>query len=116
MEVTGMSQGGQQPLVLNTSSGYTSFVFGNGKSSLDLKHEEIIEKRDVQTATDEMNKLMDDSSTHLKFEVYGKFKDIVVRVIDDDTNEVVREVPPKQIIDMIDKFCEMSGFFMDERA
>lgn len=54
--------------------------------------------------------------THLKFEIYGKFNDIVVQILDNDTNKVVREVPPKKLIDMVEKFCELSGFFMDKKV
>lgn len=128
MEVIGMSQGGQQPLEFNTSSlsaeSYENTILKDTEemyfptvSEYDKsKANNVIGKKDIKDVADKINELMDKTSTHLKFEVYGKFKDIVFKIVDDSTNKVIKEVPPTKIIDMIDKFCEMSGIFMDEKA
>ncbi|KAA8678169.1 flagellar protein FlaG [Clostridium sp. MT-14] len=123
MEVTGMGQGGQLPLKLSTgTSGTTAGVYNNEVSELlqnrtvQKVNQENITVKNAKDAADEANKIMNENQTHLKFEIYGRFKDIVVQVLDDDTNEVIKEVPPKKILDMVEKFCEMSGFFMDEKA
>lgn len=123
MEVTGMGQGGQLPLKLSTgTSGTTAGVYNNEVSELlqnrtvQKVNQENITVKNAKDAADEANKIMNENQTHLKFEIYGKFNDIVVQVLDDNTNEVIKEVPPKKIIDMVEKFCELSGFFMDEKA
>jgi flagellar protein FlaG len=123
MEVTGMGQGGQLPLKLSTgTSGTTAGVYNNEVSELlqnrtvQKVNQENITVKNAKDAADEANKIMNENQTHLKFEIYGRFKDIVVQVLDDDTNEVIKEVPSKKILDMVEKFCEMSGFFMDEKA
>lgn len=58
-------------------------------------------------------KVMD--CTHLKFQVHDKTGDIIVKVIDDNTGEVLKEIPPEKILDMIDKFQEIDGLFIDEK-
>lgn len=129
MEVTGMGQGGQLPLELSTGiSGTITEVSvdrtGTGNTASRMLQDQTVQNgnqknitvKSAKDAADEVNKIMDETQTHLKFEVYGKFNDIVVQVLNDNTNEVIREVPPKKLIDMIEKFCEMSGFFMDEKA
>ncbi len=35
---------------------------------------------------------------------------------DTETNEVIREFPPKKIQDMIAKMWEIAGLFVDEKA
>lgn len=125
MEVKGISQGGQLSLNFSTvDSNKFSDVF-MVQQSIDaddelLQHKDVneksVEEKNVKKAVDKFNKLLEDKSTHLEYEVYGKFKDIVVRVVDDNTKDVIQEVPPKNIIDMIDKFCEMAGMFVDRRA
>jgi flagellar protein FlaG len=130
MEVTGMGQGGQMPLELSTgTSGTTAGVSGNkagietegpeflkGQAAVQKTGQKNVTVKSAEDAADEANKIMNENQTHLKFEIYGKFNDIVVQVLDDNTNEVIKEVPPKKIIDMVEKFCELSGFFMDEKA
>lgn len=54
-------------------------------------------------------------STHLKFQVHDKTGDIIVKVIDDNTGEVLREIPPEKILDMIAQFQEIDGTFIDEK-
>ena len=123
MEVIGMSQGGRQPLELNASI-ETAKVSGDVSSNNSNADQKSVQNRDgknitaksTKDAVDHANKILDDTQTHLKFEIYGKFNDVVVQVVDDDTNKVVREVPPKKLIDMVEKFCELSGFFMDKKA
>ncbi|MBV4428332.1 flagellar protein FlaG [Clostridium tyrobutyricum] len=123
MEVMGISQGGRQPLELNASVGNDKVSGSTSSNNINIDQKSIQNKNEKNTtlsslkdAVDHANKISDEMQTHLKFEVYGKFNDIVVQVLDNDTNKVVREVPPKKLIDMVEKFCELSGFFMDKKA
>ncbi|URS74501.1 flagellar protein FlaG [Clostridium autoethanogenum] len=60
--------------------------------------------------------MLEDKATHLKYEVCGKFNDITVQIIDDKTNKVIKEIPPKKIIEMVDKLCELAGVFLDKKV
>jgi flagellar protein FlaG len=75
-----------------------------------------VSEKDVQKAVNKLNTLFEDKQTHAEYEVYGKFKDITIRIVDDNTKQVIQEIPPKKIIDMIDKLCELAGVLVDERA
>lgn len=39
----------------------------------------------------------------------------MVKVINTDTDEVIRQIPNEKILDMVAKMCEMSGIMVDER-
>lgn len=52
----------------------------------------------------------------LRFSVHDATNRIVVRVIDDSTGEVVREIPPTKFLDMVSKLEKLAGFIMDEKA
>lgn len=39
----------------------------------------------------------------------------VVKIIDRRTNEVIRQYPPEEILNMLKRMDEMLGFFVDER-
>jgi len=39
----------------------------------------------------------------------------MVKVIDINTNEVIREIPPEKILDMVATMLEMAGIIVDER-
>jgi flagellar protein FlaG len=81
----------------------------------DLKTREIKEV-DVQKAVDKLNKFLEDDQTHAEYEIHSKFKDVMIKIIDDKTGNVVLEIPPKKILDMIAKMCEMVGVMVDKKA
>ncbi|MBV1821848.1 flagellar protein FlaG, partial [Bacteroidales bacterium MSK.15.36] len=43
-------------------------------------------------------------------------KSITIKILDHKTKEVVKEIPPKKLIDMVDKLCELAGVFLDKKA
>lgn len=125
MEVKGIGQGRQLSLDINTSSNTTevqnsiavdSSVLDNKSSHNKDAGAKDISEKDVKKAVDKVNKLMEDTSTHLQYEVYGKFRDIMVSIVDNNTNKVIKEIPPKSIVDMVEKLCEMAGIFLDKKA
>lgn len=71
---------------------------------------------EVKKAADKLNKLFEDKSTYVEYEVYGKSKSITIKILDHKTKEVVKEIPPKKLIDMVDKLCELAGVFLDKKA
>ncbi|MFM1651286.1 flagellar protein FlaG [Brevibacillus sp. B_LB10_24] len=72
-------------------------------------------KREVEKAVDSLNKWIQSGNTHLKFTLHEKLNEYYVEIVDDQTQEVVREVPPKKILDMVAKMHEMIGILVDEK-
>lgn len=52
----------------------------------------------------------------LKFSIHEKTKEIMVKVIDTETEEVIREIPPEEILDMVAKLWELAGILVDEKV
>lgn len=50
-----------------------------------------------------------------EYSIHEKTKQIMVKVIDSDTNTVIREIPPENILNLVAKFWEMAGIVVDER-
>lgn len=71
---------------------------------------------DIKKAAEKLNKLFEDRETHVEYEIYGKFKDITIKIIENSTKKVVKEIPPKKLIDMVDKLCELAGMFVDDKV
>ena len=49
---------------------------------------------------------------------YSYHKDtnrVSIKVINDDTDEVIREIPPEKSLDMLQKMWEMAGILVDEK-
>lgn len=55
-------------------------------------------------------------NTRFEFSIHEQTKAIMVKVIDEDSNEIIREIPPEKILDMVAKMWELAGILVDERA
>jgi len=62
-----------------------------------------------------INAFLQPSHTSLKFELHEKLNDYYVQVIDDNTKEVVREIPSKKVLDMYASMKEFMGLMIDEK-
>jgi len=51
----------------------------------------------------------------LEFAVHERTKEIMVKVLDSETNEVIREIPSEKILDIVANMMELSGLFVDEQ-
>ncbi|AVQ44421.1 TPA: flagellar protein FlaG [Clostridium sporogenes] len=118
MEVKVISQGRQQICNFeNINSGIELDTNVQGvklnKKQTTLEKENI---KEVKDSIDKLNKLLEGKDIQLEYEIYGKFRDLTIRLIDTKTKEVIKEIPPKKIIDMVAKLCEMAGVLVDEKA
>ncbi|MGQ7277809.1 flagellar protein FlaG [Brevibacillus thermoruber] len=77
--------------------------------------ERAYSKEQLEREIDNLNKYLQTSRTHLKFTLHEGLNEYYVQVVDDQTNQVIREVPPKKILDMVEKFHELIGILVDER-
>lgn len=122
MDVRAMSQGGQNTLdytqqnqSISTSVSASDNnqvviqpVTGNENSRIDVSK--------VKKAVEKVNKLLDENTTHVEYEVHEKFKDIIIKVVDNNTKQVIQELPPRKLLDMVAKLCEMAGILVDKKA
>lgn len=75
---------------------------------------EKINKKDIIKAVEKANEYLS-NTTHLKFEIHDKTKDVMIKIINDNTGEVLKEIPPKKILDMVASMMEVFGIFVDEK-
>lgn len=55
------------------------------------------------------------TNTRCEFEYHDKTNRVSIKVIDKDTDEVVREIPPEETLEMVEKIWELAGLIVDER-
>lgn len=73
--------------------------------------------KEAQKVADKVNKLLEDKHTHIELEQDKNFKYVMVmKVIDDNTNKVINQIPSKQILDMVAQFCQIAGLVLDRKV
>ena len=75
----------------------------------------------VRKAADEGNSLLQATSRNLEFKVDDSTQEVVVKVIDSETGDVVRQVPSEQILELVKRLKEFEGrysqgAFVQDRA
>ncbi len=89
----------------------TKEAVGETASVQDVK----VDKDKLNKEIEGLNKWLQASSTHLKFQLHDKLNEYYVEVIDDQTNQVIREIPSKKMMDMVAQMHEMIGILIDEK-
>lgn len=73
-------------------------------------------EKDLEKAVGRLNKFVETDNITVEYDIHPQFKDIMVKIIDKKTGDVITEVPPKKILDMVAKMCELAGVIFDRKA
>ncbi|MEK5444499.1 flagellar protein FlaG [Fredinandcohnia sp. FSL W7-1320] len=76
---------------------------------------QIYSKDNVQQVIDSLNKFLEPNNTSLKFELHEQLNEYYVTIVNNDTHEVVREIPSKKILDIYAAMTEFLGFVVDKK-
>jgi flagellar protein FlaG len=70
----------------------------------------------LKKAVESANKWMQYLNNRLDFSIDDSTKKIVVKVIDGNTNEVIRQIPPEEMLALSAKFSEIKGMLFNHQA
>lgn len=73
-------------------------------------------EQQLEDAVKALNETMAIFDRKLQFEIHEETHRIMVRVIDSQSGEVIREIPPQKILDMVGEMWKMIGLLIDEKG
>lgn len=79
----------------------------------DQKREHAPSEATISDSVSRANRHMD--RTRCEYSYHEKTKRVSIKVFDDETGEVIREIPPEKSLDMLQKMWEMAGILVDEK-
>ena len=56
------------------------------------------------------------TNTRCEFQYHEITKRVSIKVIDKETDEIIREIPPEESLEMVEKMWELAGLIVDERC
>ncbi|MDP1393415.1 flagellar protein FlaG [Lysinibacillus capsici] len=92
--------------ISSTPSGETALVTGEEKE---------ISKEKLQQAVDTMNNVLEANSNTAKFVYHEGLDRFYVTVVNKETDQVVKEIPPKKLLDAFYEMQKMLGLIVDEK-
>lgn len=74
-----------------------------------------VPKEKIESALRDINSKIRQTHTECQFSYHEETNRIAIKVLDQETGEVIREIPPEKTLDMIAKSLELAGILVDEK-
>ncbi|WP_127549085.1 flagellar protein FlaG [Paenibacillus amylolyticus] len=101
-----MQRGSLNP---NLNKGLSLSQLEKQGASLTIGEEHLI--RTIENAV----KSLQGPQTTLDISIHEKTHEIMVKVLNRDTGELIREIPPEKTLDLVAKMMELAGILVDEK-
>jgi flagellar protein FlaG len=72
-------------------------------------------KEKLEEVVKGLNEFLQPSHTSIKFELHDELQEYYVQIVDERTHEVIREIPPKKLLDMYAAMMEFVGLIVDKK-
>lgn len=73
-------------------------------------------EKEVQQAAEGVNAFLRSGGSHVQFAFHRETKRMMVQVVDDRTQEVIKTIPAKELLDLSAKIGEVVGLFLDKKG
>lgn len=87
---------------------------GKFENNSDSRSSDDKQREQIKKSVEELNKNIN-KQTEAKFGIHEETKRVTIKIVDKETQEVIREVPPEKTLDMIAKVWELAGLLVDEK-
>lgn len=122
MDIQGISS--TQPLIKETkrhlenqgTQNYISNPNIDEKIKMNPEYIPSIAEKSIIRAIEEANKKLAGKDKTFEISIHEKTKQIMIKVLDSTTNEVIKEIPSEKILDMVASMCEAAGLLIDKRV
>ncbi len=72
--------------------------------------------RELERIASEVQIRLKQLNTELRFEIEDRVEDLVVKIVDPETNEIIRQIPSEEMREIRDRVDELVGFLLDEKT
>ncbi len=77
--------------------------------------EQSASEKQIKDAISRANNTMKNHRTRCEFSYHEETNRVSIKVMDKETEEVIREIPPEETLEMIERMWELAGILIDER-
>lgn len=84
-----------------------------GQSGSEQGREQSASNDQIRKAVEQMNRNL--ANSEAVFGIHEETNRVTIKIVDKDTKEVIKELPPEKTLDMIARVWDMAGILVDER-
>lgn len=78
--------------------------------------EHSIAEKQVLQSIEQVLQALQGPKTTLEMKIHEETNQVIVRVLNSDTGDVIREVPPEKMQDLVAKMVEIAGLLVDKKV
>ncbi|OOM16275.1 flagellar protein FlaG [Clostridium saccharobutylicum] len=67
------------------------------------------DKEFLDKSLEKLNKFLEDDKVHAEYSVHKDLGDVMIKIVNDNTREVIMELPSEKILDMVASMCKQFG-------
>jgi len=72
--------------------------------------------KDLENAIEKANRSFKSFNRRFEYSVHDRLNKVMVKVIDSSSDQVIREIPPEKLLDVVANMLEVAGIIVDEKA
>ncbi len=73
-------------------------------------------EEDIRESVKDVNEIVEKVKEGLSFQIHEETEKLMVQVIDVNTEEVIKELPPEEMLDLEARIHELVGLIIDEKV
>lgn len=73
-------------------------------------------KESLEKAVEDTNRVLFDQNDRFEFKIHERTGRIMVKLIDNETDEIIKEIPPEKILDLVASIWDLVGILVDKRG
>ncbi|WP_062199894.1 flagellar protein FlaG [Massilibacterium senegalense] len=85
------------------------------KESKQYYSQEEVTKEKLDKVVESLNHFLEPTMTSLHFKLHEELQEYYVELVDSKTQEVIREIPSKKVLDMYMEMTKLIGLFVDKK-
>ena len=86
------------------------------QNSINNDAKDQLNKKEVEEITAGLNDFMESINTDIKFVLHQRTDTLMVQVVDVEKHKVLREAPPKELLDVLARIRDFVGALLDKKA
>jgi len=105
-----------RPVAQNIAAGETDVEATVAASAREKNAKDAISHAELKKAVDKINEKAQQVMRELKFSMDDNSNRVVIKVIDQNTKEVIREIPPEAVLHTAEQIDTLQGILLKEKA
>lgn len=81
-----------------------------------LREDNKYSREDLERAVEQSNRIIFNGDNDFEFKLHEGTNRMIVKLVNKDTKEVIKEIPSEKILDLIANIWDLVGILVDERG